>query len=94
MKALELIKAHESDMKSKFHVKRIGVFGSHARGDEHAESDVDVIVEFEEGQKTFDNFMDLKFYLEDLFKKKTDLVTHEALRPELKNNILSDAVYA
>lgn len=94
MKALELIKAHESDMKAKFHVKRIAVFGSHARGDEHVESDVDILVEFEEGQKTFDNFMDLKFYLEDLFKKEVDLVTHKALRPELKSNILRDAIYA
>ena len=94
MKALELIRAHENDLKSNFHVKRIAVFGSHARGDEHADSDVDMLVEFEEGQKTFDNFMDLKLYLEDLFKKEVDLVTHKALRPELKSNILRDAIYA
>ncbi len=94
MKVLELIKAHENDLKINFHVKRIAVFGSHARGDEHAESDVDILVEFEEGQKTFDNFMDLKFYLEALFNKEVDLVTHKALRPELKSNILRDAIYA
>ncbi|AKB26790.1 Nucleotidyltransferase [Methanosarcina siciliae T4/M] len=49
---------------------------------------------FEEGQKTFDNYMDLKFYLEDLFGREVDLVTENALRPQLKDIIMKEVVYA
>ena len=56
------------DSINKFHIKKIGVFGSFARGEQTIDSDVDILVEFKENQETFDNYMDLKFYLEDLFK--------------------------
>jgi len=49
---------------------------------------------FEEGQKTFDNYMDLKFYLEDLFGREVDLVTERALKPQLKDIIMKEVVYA
>lgn len=78
----------------KFGVKRIGIFGSFARGEEKEDSDLDVLVVFEEGQKTFDNYMDLKFYLEDLFGREVDLVTEKALRPQLEDIIMKEVVYA
>jgi predicted nucleotidyltransferase len=53
-----------------------------------------VLVEFEEGFKTFDNFMDLKYYLEDIFSRNVDLVTVNALKPQLKDVILQDVIYA
>jgi len=63
-------------------------------GVEREDSDLDVLVMFEEGQKTFDNYMDLKFYLENLFGRKVDLVTEKALKPQLKDIIMKDVVYA
>ncbi|HEX3006051.1 MAG TPA: nucleotidyltransferase family protein [Bacteroidales bacterium] len=81
-------------MRQKFGVKRIGIFGSFARGEERESSDLDVLVVFEEGQKTFDNYMDLKFYLEDLFGREVDLVTEKALKPQLKDIIMKDIMYA
>ena len=75
-------------------MKAIGIFGSFARGVECTGSDVDVLVEFEEGAKTFDNFMDLKFFLEDLFGRKVDLVTATALRPQLREDILREVTCA
>jgi len=75
-------------------VERIGVFGSFVRGEEKAESDVDVLVEFREGQKTFDHYIDLKFYLEDLFGRKVDLVMKGAIKRRLREPILSEVVYA
>jgi hypothetical protein len=55
---------------------------------------VDVLVTFQKGKKTFDNFMGTKFYLEDLFTRKVDLVTDAALKPLIRDPILQDVVYA
>lgn len=78
----------------KFGVKRIGLFGSYARGEQQKGSDIDILVEFETGRKTFDNYMDLKFFLEDLFDCNVDLVTKEAIKPRLKPYILESVQYA
>jgi predicted nucleotidyltransferase len=94
MNAVEILKKNETRIKQQYQVKSIGVFGSFARGEETEGSDVDVLVEFYEGAKKFDNFMDLKFFLEDLFGRKVDLVTTAALRPQLKENILREVQYA
>ena len=64
----------------RFGVKRIGLFGSYVRGEQRAESDVDILVEFEKGKATFDNFLDLAEYLEKLLGKKIDLLTKEGVR--------------
>ncbi len=64
------------------------------RGEGKEGSDIDVLIELEEKYETFDNYMDLKYFLEDLFGRKVDLVTVKALRPQLKDNILQEVVYA
>jgi len=91
---LSLLRQHEKEIKNRFGVARIGIFGSYVRGEEKPESDVDVLVEFREGEKTFDHYMDLKFYLEDLFGRKVDLVMKEAIKRRLREPILSEVVYA
>lgn len=94
MNVLEILKKHEADIRRKYRVKKIGVFGSFARGEGKEGSDIDVLIEFEDGHKTFDNYMDLKYFLEDLFSRKVDLVTMKALKPQLKDIILQEVVYA
>lgn len=94
MNVIEILKNHEEMIKQKFGVKRIGIFGSFARGEAKVGSDIDVLVDFNEGAKTFDHFMELKFFLEDLFGRKVDLVTVAALRPQLKEGILREVTYA
>ena len=94
MNAIEVLKKHENTIKDKYHVRKIGVFGSFARGEGKEGSDVDILVDFKNGCKTFDNYMELKFFLEDLFSRSIDLVTMEALRPQLKDDILQEVVYA
>lgn len=91
---MELLKRHEAEIKSKFGVSKIGIFGSFARGEETEGSDIDVLVEFKVGYKTFDNYMDLKFILQDLFGRNIDLVTVQALKPQLKKDILHEVIYA
>jgi len=88
------LREQENTIKQKFGVQRIGVFGSFARGEETDKSDIDVLVDFVPGKKTFDNFMDLKYFLEELFGRKVDLVTVQALRPQIKEGILQDVIYA
>ena len=78
----------------RFGVGQISVFGSFARGEPNDASDVDILVEFEAGRKTFDNFMSLAFFLEDLFGRKVDLLTPESLSPHIGPHILREAEYA
>ncbi|WP_319506225.1 nucleotidyltransferase family protein [uncultured Methanolobus sp.] len=94
MDALKVLKEHENVIKERFGVRKIGIFGSFARGEASDKSDVDILVEFNEGEKTFDNFMELKFYLEELFERDVDLVIETAIKPRLKNYIMREAVYA
>ncbi len=72
-------------------VRRIGLFGSFLRGAQTPESDVDVLVEFQPGQKSFDRFMELAFLLEGLFQRRVELVTPESLSPYLGPKILAGA---
>ncbi|MBI3300822.1 MAG: nucleotidyltransferase family protein [Deltaproteobacteria bacterium] len=74
-------------------VKRLGLFGSFVRGQQSTKSDVDLLVEFERSQKTFDNFMQLGFLLEDVLQRRVELVTPEALSPHIGPHILKEVEY-
>ena len=78
-------------LQNKYNVKRIGVFGSYARDEQGEESDIDLLVEFNKpvGLK----FVSLKLFLEKAFNKKVDLVTKNALRKEMKEDILKEVKY-
>lgn len=80
---LGLLAARQQEIAARYGVKRLALFGSAARDDLGASSDVDVLVEFV-GAATFRAYMDLKFYLEDLLGRPVDLVTDKALRDELR----------
>jgi uncharacterized protein len=74
-------------------IKRIGLFGSYARGEQNEESDIDLVVEFDEGRKNYDNFMDLCFFLEDVLGKKIDLLTQESVSPFMRPYIEKEILY-
>jgi len=73
-------------------VKSLALFGSLARGDAGPESDVDILVEFQ-GSSTFDRYMDLKFFLEELLNRPVDLVTRKALKTRLRPYVEKEAIY-
>jgi len=77
---------------ARFGVKSLALFGSVARDENRPESDVDILVEFE-GRATFDRYMDLKFFLEDLLRGRVDLVTSKALKPRLRPYVEKEAIY-
>ena len=93
MSIVNILRDNASEIRDRFGVERLGVFGSASRGQETPSSDVDILVGFEEGLKTFDNFMDLKFYLENLFGREVDLITFESIHPLMKDRIIQEAVY-
>ena len=94
MDVIALLRQHEPILKERFGVRKIGVFGSFARGEDRPDSDVDLLVVFRKGQKTFDHYMDCKLYLEELFGRKVDLVMKDVIKRELKKPILSEVIYA
>ncbi|MCA9426400.1 MAG: nucleotidyltransferase family protein [Candidatus Omnitrophica bacterium] len=87
----EKLEANREEIQ-RFHVRRLGLFGSTARGEQRTDSDLDFLVEFD--QKTFRSFMGLKMYLEDLFGCKVDLATEEMLKERIKPETLREVVHA
>src|SRR5688572_25773669 len=87
-----VIQRHQDKIKA-FVVKKLDLFGSFVRDERNPESDIDLLVEFEEGQKTFDNFMRLSFLLEELLKWPVELVTVESVSPYLRPYIAQEVEY-
>lgn len=87
-----IIQSRKSELAEKYGVSEIGIFGSVVRGEAREDSDVDVLVEFDR-PTGFIAFMDLLYYLEDLFGTKVDLVTRNALKPRIGKHILNEVMY-
>lgn len=87
----KILQEHDADLKKRFKVKSLGIFGSYVRGEQEFQSDIDLLVEFSEPVGW--EFIDLKDYLEDLLGMEVDLVTPNALRKHLKETILNEVVY-
>jgi uncharacterized protein len=84
----KILSAHKEFLKTRFHVTKIGVFGSYARGEQTEKSDVDILVELSEPIGW--EYVDLKEYLEQILGKPVDLVTKNALKRQLKDSILEE----
>jgi len=89
---LALLKSQKRALK-KFGVSSVSVFGSVARNRIRKHSDVDLLVEFDQPIGLFE-FARLKLYLEKILGRRVDLVTREALRKELREQILREAIHA
>jgi len=90
MDALALLREHDPEIKKRFGVGKIGIFGSFGRGEVRLDRDVDVLITFRKDGETFNNYMGCKFYLEDLFGRKVDLVMKGAIKKRLKPYILGE----
>ena len=90
---LVMIRNHQEEIRE-LGVRRCGFFGSFVREQNTEQSDIDILVEFEPGQKTFDNYMQLAFFLEELLGRDVDLVTVESLSPYIGPHILKEVEYA
>jgi predicted nucleotidyltransferase len=81
------------DIRKKYGVKRIGIFGSCARNEQTDKSDVDILVEFNQGKATFDNFMQLASFLEDIFTRHVDLLTSDGMSKHLRPFIEKEVIW-
>ena len=82
--------SHQNTLRT-FGVKRLGLFGSYVKDTAHSKSDIDLLVELEE--VSFDRYMELRIFLEDLFQKKIDLVIADSLKPRLRPRIEKEVEY-
>ena len=89
---LTQLKSCIGEIRQRFSVKALAIFGSIARDDAVDGSDVDVLVVFDK-KAGFDLFMDLKFYMEDLLGTQVDLVTDKALRPQVRREIEREMIH-
>ena len=88
---LQLIGENKTELR-RLGVKSLAIFGSVARDEATPVSDVDILVDFE-GPPTFDAYMEIRIFLEDLLGMQVDLVTRDALRPRIEPYIYEDLVY-
>ncbi len=89
---LAFLDKHSEFLRKNFQVRTLALFGSYARSAENRESDIDILVEFE--RNTFDNYMGLKFFLEDSLGRQVDVVLAESLKPRIQPQIMKEAVFA
>ncbi|MBW6456563.1 MAG: nucleotidyltransferase family protein [Trueperaceae bacterium] len=82
-RTVELLSRSMPELRDRFGVTRLALFGSMVRGTARSDSDVDVLVAFD-GPATSARYFGVQFYLEDLLGRPVDLVTERALRPELR----------
>lgn len=88
---LTQLKSNIEEIRQLFYVKSLSIFGSVVRNEAADSSDLDVLVTFNQ-KASFDLFMDLKFYLEDLLGASVDLVTDKALRPQIRKAIEGEII--
>jgi len=90
----KILKKHEKELKEKYGIEEVGIFGSYLRGEAKEKSDLDILVEFNPGARiSLLDFVELENYLSDLFGVKVDLVEKSALKPRIGKQILSEVVY-
>ncbi len=89
---LSIIRENQDKIEA-FGVKKLGLFGSFVRKEQNTESDIDLLVEFKQDRKTFDNFIHLSFFLEELLEHHIELVTPESLSRYIKPNVIKGVEY-
>ncbi len=92
---LSFIAQNKNMFRDKFHITRIGLFGSYARGEQRESSDIDLIVEFEENtQDLYDLKLQVKEYFRNKFGVETDICREKYIKPRIRKSILKETVYA
>jgi len=89
---LDKLKNVKTNLKKKYKVKGIGLFGSYANNKQKDTSDIDFLVEFEEDADLI-HFIGLSRYLEEIFNTKVDIISKPSLKEELKQHILKEVIY-
>lgn len=90
---IKILKEHKEEIKKKYHVKEIGLFGSFIRGEEKESSDIDILIDFDpDARISLLDFIELEDYLSELLGVKVDLVDKQALKPRIGKRILNEVI--
>jgi len=97
METFEQIKStlaeHKEELRQKYKIKEIGIFGSYVRGEQKKQSDIDILVEFEEtADLSLLDFIGIENYLSDVLGIKVDLVENHTLKPRIGKHVLEEVV--
>ena len=87
-----ILRVHKNELRERYGVKRIGIFGSYSRGEQREDSDIDILIEFERPVGLIE-FIRLQEYLENLLGVKVDLVTKGALKKRIRGRVLQEVKY-
>jgi len=87
-----VLRRHLPELREKYKVKSLGLFGSYVRGEQRKRSDLDVLVEIDDDTLTLFKFIELQLYLSDLLGVKVDLVERSGLKPRIGARILEEVV--
>ena len=91
-KIKEVLKENQEELKRRYKVRVIGIFGSYVRGEQKKVSDIDLLAELE-GPISLLELVGAEIYLSEILKIRVDLIPKEDIRPELKSRIPSEAIY-
>jgi len=89
---LTKLEAHMPELRNRFGIDTIGIFGSVSRGEDRPGSDVDVLYTFRPGESTLANLVSLGTYLEELFGRKVDLIAERSLSPYIRSDVIAEVV--
>ncbi len=89
---LAKLEVHMPELRNRFGIETIGIFGSVSRGEDNPESDVDVLYTFRLGESTLANLVSLGTYLEELFGRKVDLIAERSLSPYIRSDVIAEVV--
>ena len=90
---LSFLKENKDIFKREFHVSKLGLFGSYARGEATEESDIDLLVEFEDDINIFETKFLIRDFIKSQLGKDVDICSEKYLKPYVKDEILSEVIY-
>ncbi|MFT7861195.1 MAG: nucleotidyltransferase family protein [Sulfurimonas sp.] len=90
---ITFLEQNKNYLQEKFHITKIGLFGSFARDEQTALSDVDLLIELDDVKNLHDTKESLKKFLSDSFERSVDLAREKYLKPYAKDMILKDTIY-
>ncbi|MBN2650992.1 MAG: nucleotidyltransferase domain-containing protein [Spirochaetales bacterium] len=92
---LEFLRCNKEYFKNAFHINEIGIFGSYARGEQTSESDIDLIIEFDDNvEDIYEIKQELRRIFKEKFDKETDIARKKYLKTRIKDTIFTDVIYA
>ena len=89
---LRKLEEHLPEIRERFFIETLGIFGSVSRGEDTPESDVDVLYKFKDGVRIYQKFLELNDYLENLFGRHVDMAAYDWIDPYMKASVLQDSI--